>query len=74
MVILAELEGSKEERDIENLEISMGSGTLRVSCQFKACGFHGRRLCDAVYCTCPRLSLSAGPLSFLYTYSASLSI
>ena len=27
----------------------MGSGTLRASCQFKACGFHGRRLCDAVY-------------------------
>ena len=73
MVILAELEGSKEERDIENLEISMGSGTLRVSCQFKACGFHGRRLCDAVYMS-SSLFVCRSPFFSIYTYSASLSI
>lgn len=52
----------------------MGSGTLRASCQFKACGFHGRRLCDAVYMSSSLFVCRFPFLLYIYIFRVSFNI
>ena len=74
MVILAELEGSKEERDMQKI---LKSQWVLALCVLPV---NSRRAVSTVadsvmQCTCPRLSLSAGSLFFsIYIFRVSFNI